>query len=206
MENPDIEYAKRKVFKVAMVLILVGALNWLLVGALEFNLVDALFGEGSFASKIIYISVGLAGLSIMFFRDTYLPFLGETVAPVVQVLPDKAPEGATRTKQIQVEPGQKVLYWAAEPTNNALKSIPTWKQAYAEYKNVGVATADRTGLATLKVRDPQSYTVPFKGRLEPHIHYRVCYTNGFMGRVETVYIEPGTNYEGFDSGSLVAMY
>ncbi len=47
---------------VALLLIIIGGLNWGLVGAFEFNLVDALFGEGSVLARIVYILVGLAAL------------------------------------------------------------------------------------------------------------------------------------------------
>lgn len=46
---------------VAMVLVIVGALNWGLVGAFDFNLVAALLGDTIFAS-IVYGLVGLSGL------------------------------------------------------------------------------------------------------------------------------------------------
>lgn len=46
---------------VAVVLVVVGALNWGLVGAFGFNLVTTLLGEGTLAN-IVYILVGLAGL------------------------------------------------------------------------------------------------------------------------------------------------
>ena len=49
-------------YKVALVLIIVGGLNWGLVGALDFNLVDALFGEGSLLSRVVYILVGLSAV------------------------------------------------------------------------------------------------------------------------------------------------
>ena len=47
---------------VALVLIIVGGVNWGLIGAFDFNLVDALFGEGSVLSRIVYILVGIAAL------------------------------------------------------------------------------------------------------------------------------------------------
>ncbi len=47
---------------VAMVLMIVGGLNWGLVGALEFDLVVALFGEMSMAARAVYLLVGLAAL------------------------------------------------------------------------------------------------------------------------------------------------
>jgi len=46
---------------VAMILIIVGALNWGLVGAAHFNLVTALFGQTVLAS-IVFTLVGLAGV------------------------------------------------------------------------------------------------------------------------------------------------
>ncbi|MBY0309329.1 MAG: DUF378 domain-containing protein [Phycisphaerales bacterium] len=49
-------------FWVALVLIVVGALNWGLVGAFNFNLVDAIFGAGSALSKVVYVLVGLSGV------------------------------------------------------------------------------------------------------------------------------------------------
>ena len=50
----------------ALALVVIGALNWGLVGAFEYNLVDALFGEGSMASRIVYVLVGFAGLVAAF--------------------------------------------------------------------------------------------------------------------------------------------
>ena len=48
--------------KIALVLIIIGAVNWGLVGLFDYNLVDSLFGVGSMISKIIYILVGIAGI------------------------------------------------------------------------------------------------------------------------------------------------
>ncbi|MGL5648105.1 MAG: DUF378 domain-containing protein [Clostridium sp.] len=51
----------------ALVLIIIGALNWGLIGFLGFNLVEFLFGVGILAT-IVYVLVGLGGLySISFF-------------------------------------------------------------------------------------------------------------------------------------------
>ena len=48
--------------KIALVLVIIGAVNWGLVGLLDFNLVDTLFGVGSMISKIVYILVGVSGI------------------------------------------------------------------------------------------------------------------------------------------------
>ncbi len=60
---------------VALVLVLVGALNWGLVGAFDFNLVDALFGEGSVLARVVYVLVGLAALwkIVTLFTDRTAP-------------------------------------------------------------------------------------------------------------------------------------
>ncbi|MBM7568576.1 DUF378 domain-containing protein [Paenibacillus sacheonensis] len=53
--------------KVALTLVIIGALNWLLVGLFEWDLVTAILGgdvhrESSWVSRIVYILVGLSGL------------------------------------------------------------------------------------------------------------------------------------------------
>jgi hypothetical protein len=47
---------------IALILTIIGGINWGLVGAFDFNLVAAIFGEGTTASRIVYILVGLAAL------------------------------------------------------------------------------------------------------------------------------------------------
>ena len=47
---------------IALILVIIGAINWGLIGFFNFNLVDTIFGAMSAISKIIYILVGLSGL------------------------------------------------------------------------------------------------------------------------------------------------
>ena len=47
---------------IALILVIIGAINWGLVGIFNFNLVDAIFGAMSIISRIIYILVGISGL------------------------------------------------------------------------------------------------------------------------------------------------
>lgn len=47
---------------VALILVIVGAINWGLIGLFNFNLVDTIFGAMSIVSRIIYTLVGIAGL------------------------------------------------------------------------------------------------------------------------------------------------
>lgn len=47
---------------VALLLIVIGGVNWGLVGLFEYNLVDSLFGEGSTLARTVYTLVGVAAL------------------------------------------------------------------------------------------------------------------------------------------------
>ena len=47
---------------IALVLIIIGAINWGLIGIFNFNLVETIFGGFTVLSRIIYILVGLSGL------------------------------------------------------------------------------------------------------------------------------------------------
>lgn len=186
-------FYQKLAFKVAMVLVLIGSLNWLSCGVFKINLVEKFLGNT--LGRVVYVLVGLAALSIMFNRDTYLPFLGETVLPCTTI-PERVPPGATKELRVPAPPGSKLLYWAAEPAMEELKQIPTWQEAYAKFENAGVVTTDSTGVAILKVRAPQPYTVPFKGRIEPHVHFRICDGSGMLGRIKTVFVSDG-HVEGF---------
>lgn len=47
----------------ALIITIIGAINWLLVGLFKFDLVASIFGgQAALVSRIIYIIVGLAGL------------------------------------------------------------------------------------------------------------------------------------------------
>ena len=179
-------FIQKLLFKVAMVLLIVGGLNWLSVAIFDCNLVSAVFGDGVI-SKVIYILVGLSALGVMLDRDTYLPFLGPMVAPCT-VLENREPPGATKEIKVIVPANSKVIYWAAEPGSENMKELKSWKDAYVKYENAGVATANADGIAILKVRPPQSYKVPFKGKIESHVHYRVCGDAGWMGSIQSAFI------------------
>lgn len=61
---------------IALILSIIGCLNWGLVGLFRFDLVAWLFGgAGSLFSRIVYTVVGLAGLwcvSFLFRKDALL--------------------------------------------------------------------------------------------------------------------------------------
>ena len=64
---------------ITLILVIVGAVNWLLVGLFGFDLVASLFANGfgtmTALSRIVYILVGLSGIWLLF---TLLPLVSTT--------------------------------------------------------------------------------------------------------------------------------
>ncbi len=48
--------------KTALVITIIGAINWGLIGIADFNLVSYLFGETTTITRFVYTLVGIAGL------------------------------------------------------------------------------------------------------------------------------------------------
>ena len=48
--------------KTALVLVIIGCINWGLVGLFDFNLVEYLFGDGTLLTRIVYVLVMISGL------------------------------------------------------------------------------------------------------------------------------------------------
>jgi uncharacterized membrane protein YuzA (DUF378 family) len=191
---------RRKFDFLAYILIIVGALNWGFIGVFGINLVTELSKYTTpMIQTVVYSLVGLAGLYLLFRRDYYLPFLGETVFPC-DPLTEKTPEKADTAVEVYVRPNANVIFWAADDMTSvkskeeeSKKSTTEedienpWK-AYMRFNNSGVVRADSKGRATLRVRRPVTYRVPMAGRLDRHVHYRVCGDNGMLGTVQTVKI------------------
>ena len=57
--------------RIALLLVIIGALNWLLVGLFQYDLVAGIFGVATLGSRIVYSLVGVAGLYTisLLFRD-----------------------------------------------------------------------------------------------------------------------------------------
>lgn len=47
---------------IALILVIIGAINWGLIGFFQFDLVRMIFGNMSLLSRIIYALVGISGL------------------------------------------------------------------------------------------------------------------------------------------------
>jgi uncharacterized protein len=58
----------------ALVLVIIGALNWLLVGVFQYNLIAAIFaGPLTLLARITYILVGVSGLYLVYYASRFLP-------------------------------------------------------------------------------------------------------------------------------------
>jgi uncharacterized protein len=51
---------------IALVLVIIGAVNWGLVGLFNFDLVASIFGSMAIVSRIVYDLVGLSGIYLIF--------------------------------------------------------------------------------------------------------------------------------------------
>ena len=192
-----IMYSAAVFHMVLIALVLVGALNWGF-HTFGYNLVEMLnrFLSGVFKrrlplDRIIYVVVAISALILAFQRDMWLPFLGETVLPGA-IVALKTNSGDT-TVDVQVKPGTKVVYWAAEPSADegavgAAKADPPVKAAYDKFENSGVVVANEQGVAKLVFNKGTSYIVPSGRKIESHVHYREFGEDGMMGPVKSVFI------------------
>ena len=53
--------------KIALAIVIIGAVNWGLIGFFQFDLVAWLFGNMSWISRIVYGLVGICGLYLLSF-------------------------------------------------------------------------------------------------------------------------------------------
>ncbi len=59
--------------RVALILLIIGGINWLLVGLFQFDLVATIFGgQSSILARIVYVIVGLCAL----YAFKFLPLVG----------------------------------------------------------------------------------------------------------------------------------
>jgi len=164
----------------AKLLLVIGGIVWGIYGTMGINVVKRILPNKT-AQKVLYIAVGLSALLLMFNRNFYLPFLGKSVVPKTFLEKDRVPVNSTVSIEVKVEPNARVIYWASGKKGEV-------KDAYGQFENSGITTADSNGKAHLVLKRPKCYYVkkgPFKKRLRPHIHYRYTLANGMMSQVFT---------------------
>lgn len=138
----------------------------------------------------IYVVFFLCALYLVFQRNTWLPFLGESVLPSALV-PLKVNSGDTEV-EVRVSPEAKVVYWSAKPSDKAERGEPRFpavEDAYDDYSNSGVTQANIDGIAKLAFNKGTDYEVPSGKVIKSHVHYReMDLKYGMMGPVQTVYV------------------
>jgi hypothetical protein len=140
--------------------------------------------------NIIYFIIGIAALYLMFNRDYYLPFLGETVVPSIIPL-KKDTKNLIKTTIKNLPPNSTVIYWAAKTGESTI--LDPYK-AYDDYSNSGVSLSNEKGEAEIEYECPVSYKVGkfgfMKKLLPKHIHYRYIdpKLQGFMSPVDTIFL------------------
>lgn len=130
------------------------------------------------------------GMTSVFDRNYYLRFLNRSVFPTGILVENKNKEKEKEneskkrmqyTVRLPKYKNTKIVYWASRTGDFGHPS-----DAYGDYTNAGVVTTDHEGKATMTLDEaPGTYIVPYKGRLMPHIHYRVMEIDGMLGEVET---------------------
>lgn len=128
-------------------------------------------------------------LTSVFDRNYYLRFLNRSVFPTglleVKNEDDEKERGKERyTINFPLYKNTKIIYWASKSGNF---SHP--KEAYGDYTNGGITMTDSEGNAEIFLKEkPGKYTVPYKGLLMPHIHYRVVEKKGMLGEVKSFFL------------------
>jgi uncharacterized membrane protein YuzA (DUF378 family) len=187
LSNSNIFYWKKHLHMISIILVLIGALNWGFVALFNFDFVKFLFPK--FLKNIVYLIVAIAALYLIIQRDTYLPFLGQSILPSY-VLAEKIPTKYNLEIPVHVKPNSFVVYWASTEYSNKDTKNVNWKLAYDQFQNSGIIRADSNGLALLRLNCPKRYTVgPFDRLLYKHVHYRVAEDNIWLSRVYTVNVE-----------------
>jgi len=170
-------------------IVIIGAINWGTT-AMDFNLVkmlsqslNELFNSNIDFDKIIYLIVMVAAIYLATQRETWLPFLGNSVLPE-NLIPLKTPSKTNRVIEVMTQPNSKVAYWAALPKGDE----PDVEVAYGDYSNSGVVMSDSKGVAKLPILEGSGYIVPNGRKIERHVHYRVLgLPYGMIGKIKTVY-------------------
>lgn len=59
------EQIMKNVYILAVILAIIGAINWGLVGLFNFDLVAMIFGHMTIATRIVYMVVGVSGIFVL---------------------------------------------------------------------------------------------------------------------------------------------
>lgn len=173
----------------AFILTAIGALNAVSYGALGF---DALYylNVVTFNSRqfllLVYVLMALSVIHLIGKRDSYLPFLGESVIPMS--LPEYTPKDGKLHTIINVDDPEavKVMYWSANPSSIVFNNHD---RAYQNFNNAGIVPVVDKQAKLILTNCPAQYKVPQYGlseqTLPKHIHFRYIRASGMASEVFT---------------------
>ncbi len=153
-----------------IILVLIGAINWGLIGLFNFNLLHQILMKNTFAKKIVYTLIGIAGLYLALCRNTYFPQSGDTTFPTHLL-------HHCRTEK----EGKKITIMTKYPNSH----IVYWLNLNGDLSNSGTAKTDERGLTEIVVAEPKSeryFALPREA------HYRAILDQGKLSHIETVNI------------------
>lgn len=159
-----------RLYLLAMLLVVVGGLNWGSIGIFGKNLVEELNKltlKNEWFSRSVYIIVAIAALYLLFKKHSFAPFKGPTVMPVDNMQFNRT--YSDMSVRVDAPNATGVVYWASQPRNNNIMD------SYDDYLSSGYVPIDSDGKATLFFQCSKS------GGLNPpkkHIHYRLVYAHG----------------------------
>ncbi len=171
---------RRHQFFLRILLILL-PLHFLVLGFTKINAFDYIRNEN--IRRTLYVILGVVGVYIMFRRDFFLPFLGETVMPTAINESKQNPEKITLTK---LPPNVTVVAWATKENTDNTPFKDPWA-AYGDYSNYDTVQSNDKGEAIVELILPSEYHVPGK-TLKKHVHYRFEISKGMFSRVHTHFL------------------
>jgi len=189
MKNID-KYLDKYIFMIANILVLFAAINTAAYKLYpDYNLLGFFIKDRVFR-RAFYILVGILAIYLIVRRETYLPFLGESVVPY-SVFSEKNNSVLTESSKpititINAPNAEKVIWWAASEDHHTVANDP--EEAYKEYTNSGVSNVSKEGTVTIVFPCPTQYKVPSGKTLKKHLHYRETH-GGMLSEVKTIFLD-----------------
>ena len=141
--------------------------------------------------KIILTLLSFYAIFLLFNKNTYLPFLGNTVLPSKLICNNnnndliKNNNNLIHLKIYTDKDTEKIVWWAAD-NDNINKVINNPNDAYKNYNNSGISLVNN-GLAEVVLLCPKSYMAGGR-ELPKHLHYRES-KKDMLGDVKTIKIK-----------------
>jgi len=154
-----------------IILVLIGSLTWGLIGTMNYNLIHNILFGNTIAKKIAYTLIGISGIYLALCRNTYWPYLGESVFPnhLFQHCPMP-----TEGKEIMIStpyPNTALVYWVKNEKDGSLF-------------NSAVSKTNNLGLAKIVLAEPDKKDVPGYWIIPKEIFYRAIVGTGMLSKVE----------------------